>query len=69
MSETLSLTKSRYKQLEWELRYALDNTSKEEFKEWAKCTALVFPKVTVRRAKNLGEFAGSVVKGTVSEAK
>jgi len=69
MAETLYLTKSRYKQLEWELRYALDNTSKEEFKNWGKCTAMVFPKVTLRRAKNLGEFAGGVVKGTVSETK
>ena len=69
MATSFDLSKSRYSQLEWELRYALDNTSKEEFKEWAKCTAMVFPKVTVRRAKNLGEFAGSVVKGTASEAK
>ena len=62
MASTFDFSKSHYSQLEWELKYALDNTSKEEFKEWAKCTALVFPKVTVRRAKNLGEFAGSLAK-------
>ena len=69
MANSLILSNSRYSRLESELRYALDNTSKEEFKNWGKCTAMVFPKVTLRRAKNLGEFAGGVVKGTVSEAK
>ena len=35
MASTFDFSKSRYSQLEWELKYALDNTSKEEFKEWA----------------------------------
>ena len=69
METELAFTKPRYKKLEWELRHALSKTSNEEYKKWALYTSLVFPQIAVRRAKNIGEFAGKIVKGTYSEAK
>ena len=69
MKKELAITLTRYEKLEWELKHALSKTSNEEFKKWALYTSIVFPQITVRRAKNLGEFAGKIVKGTYSEAK
>ena len=69
MQNSLTVINPRYKKLEFEFRHALSNTSPEEFKRWALYTSLVFPNVAIRRAKNLGEFAGKIVKGTYSEAK
>ena len=46
---------SRYQKLKWELSYALDKTEKDEIKHWVKSTALIFPNVTFRRAKNIAE--------------
>ena len=69
MIQTYTIGFSRYQQLEKELRYALYNTEKEEIKQWAKCTALVFPKVTVRRVRNITGVIGITAKGTVVEGK
>jgi len=69
METSLAFSPPRYKKLELELRHALSKTSNEEYKRWALYTSFVFPKIAVRRAKNLGEFAGKIVKGTYSEAK
>jgi len=69
METSLSVTPPRYKILELELRHALSKTTTEDYKKWALYTSIVFPQITVRRAKNLGEFAGKIVKGTYSEAK
>ena len=52
MKAELPFTLSRHKRLESELRYALDKTSKEDYKRWALYTSRVFPQVTVRRASN-----------------
>ena len=60
---------SRYQQLKWELRYALDSTEKDELKRWAKSTVLVFPNVTVKRAKNLAKITGGAARGTLAEAR
>jgi len=69
MIQLITTNFSRYQQLEKELHHALKTTSKEELRHWAKCTALVFPKVTIRRAINLAEVTGYAAKGTLSEAK
>ena len=69
MQNSISLTPIRYKILERELRHALSKTSNEEYKKWALYTSFVFPQIAYRRAKNLGEFAGKIAKGTYSEAK
>ena len=69
MIQTYTIGFSRYQQLEKELRYALYNTEKEEIKQWARCTALVFPKVTVRRVRNITGVIGITAKGTVVEGK
>jgi hypothetical protein len=69
MVQTYTIEFSRYQQLEKELRYALNNTEKEEIKQWARCTALVFPKITFRRAKNVAEVIGITAKGTAVESK
>ncbi|SVD29181.1 uncharacterized protein METZ01_LOCUS382035, partial [marine metagenome] len=47
----------------------LYNTKKEEIKQWAKCTASVFPKVTIRRAKNIAGVIGVTTRGTAVESK
>ena len=69
MIQTYTIGFSRYQQLEKELRYALYNTEKEEIKQWAKCTVLVFPKVTVRRVRNISGVISITAKGTVVEGK
>ena len=69
MQKALGINPTRYKKLERELRHALSKTTKEDCKKWALYTSFVFPQVTVRRAKNLVEFAGKIVKGAYSEAK
>ena len=69
MKAELPFTLSRRKRLESELRYALDKTSKEDYKRWALYTSRVFPQVTVRRASNLKDFAGNIIKWTYSETK
>ena len=69
MVQTITIEFTRYQQLQNELRYALNNTEKKELKQWAKRTALVFPKVTVRRAKSIVGFIGITALGTVAEGK
>ena len=69
MNTPITIPFSRYQQLKWEFSYAIDNTEKDEIKRWAKCTALVFPKVTFRRAKNIAEVIGITAKGTAVESK
>ena len=69
MIPPITIPISRYQQLKWELSYALDSTEKDELKRWAKSTVLVFPNVTVRRAKNLAKITGGATRGTLAEAK
>ena len=69
MVQTNTIEFTRFQQLQNELRYALNNTEKKELKQWAKRTALVFPKVTVRRAKNIVGFIGITAIGTAAESK
>ncbi|MDC0225009.1 hypothetical protein OAK62_06200 [Deltaproteobacteria bacterium] len=69
MNTPITIPFSRYQQLKWELSYALDKTEKDEIKRWAKCTALVFPKVTFGRAKNIAGVLGITAKGTALESK
>ena len=69
MVQTNTIEFTRFQQLQNELLYALNNTEKKELKQWAKRTALVFPKVTVRRVKNIVGFIGITAIGTAAESK
>ena len=69
MVQTNTIDFTRFQQLQNELLYALNNTEKKELKQWAKRTALVFPKVTVRRVKNIVGFIGITAIGTAVESK
>ena len=69
MQKALGINTTRHKNLERELRHALSKTTNEDYKKWALYTSFVFPQIAYRRAKNLGEFAGKIAKGTYSEAK
>jgi hypothetical protein len=69
MVQTNTIEFTRYQRLQNELRYALNNTEKKELKQWAKRSVLVFPKVSVRRAKNIVGFIGITTLGTAVEGK
>ncbi len=67
LSAPIVLSKSRQARMTEELVHALGQIPREQLNSWGKDSAVLFGKVTWRRAKNFGRLVGRICKGTASE--
>jgi len=61
------LSESRQARMTEELVHALRHIPREQLNSWGRDSAVLFGKVTWRRAKNFGRLVGRICKGTASE--